>query len=202
MLDEKLNTMKKYILTLLIVLSTLTFIKATPPDTLYINPNPCDSATTIHFAISQTDTITLDVYDMAGNLKHNFFSNTVLPSGSYSINYQTFSLSYGIYIVRLKINSINKGAKLIRTNNVGVKENIDSKNKIVVFPNPTTDKINFIFGGPKQIQLIDIAGKTVLAFSTTENSIDLSDIVNGTYILQIRNDQDKIIINQKIIKTN
>jgi hypothetical protein len=202
MLDEKLNAMKKYILTQLIVLGMLTFVKATPPDTLYINPNPCDSSTTIHFAISQTDTITLEVYDIVANLKHTFFSNTVLPSGSYAINYQTYTLPYGIYFVRLKINSTNKSAKLLRTNNVGLNEIIDSKNKIVAFPNPTTDKINFIFGGPKQIQLIDIAGKTVLAFGTTENSIDLSNIINGTYILQIRDDLNKIIINQKIIKTD
>lgn len=193
--------MKKLILTLLFATSLATSVQATNTDTLYVNPNPCDSVTTIHFSISQTDTISLDVYDVVGQLKKNFFTNTILPGGLYSINFITYPLPYGVYFVRLKINSTLKVAKIIKTQGVGINENSSSLTKINVFPNPTADKLNISYNGLKTIQLIDLSGKTVYQTQTDLNIINLSNIATGGYILQVYTDKKELIVNQKIIKT-
>ena len=193
--------MKNIILTLLLINCLSTSVWASNGDTLYVNPNPCDSITTIHFTISQTDTISLDVYDVVAVLKKNIFTNTILPGGTYAINYITDSLPSGVYFVKLKINSTSKIVKLIKAQGVGIHENSLPLTKINVFPNPTTDILNIEYNGIKTIQLVDLNGKTIYQTKTDQSVINLSSFTTGVYILQVYTDKKELIVNQKIIKT-
>jgi len=75
-------------LLLLIALTCLTKSTfASSGDTLTVNPNPFDSIAVIQFTISANDTIWLDIYNTLGQPIKNYFTATVLPSGSYSFNY-------------------------------------------------------------------------------------------------------------------
>ncbi len=196
-----MTIVKKLILTLLFVNCLAAAVKATNTDTLYVNPNPCDSATTIYFSITQTDTISLDVYNVAGQLKKIFFTNTILPGGSYSLNFITYLLPYGIYFVRLKINSVLKSTKIIKNQGVGVYENASLITKPNVYPNPTADILNIAYNGIKTIQLIDLNGKTIYQAQTNLGVINLSSIATGSYTLLVYTDKKELIVNQKIIKT-
>lgn len=86
-----------------------------------------------------------------------------------------------------------------------VKEN-DEKLTLVVFPNPTAQKLNVRFSGKENVKvrfvLNDIAGKTVLAQDVTsnENSVDVSSLAAGQYILSLTNSLNGKTNTYKIIK--
>lgn len=84
-------------------------------------------------------------------------------------------------------------------NNVGISQ-IENKNNIFIYPNPAS---NYVFINSydqiQRITIFDINGKRIEQFSMDSNkSIDISEIPNGFYFLEISTDKDiskhKIII--------
>lgn len=65
----KKTTMRNVVLNLLLINFLMTSVKGANGDTLYVNPNPCDSVTTIYYTIYQTDSITLRISDILGQVK-------------------------------------------------------------------------------------------------------------------------------------
>ncbi len=91
------------------------------------------------------------------------------------------------------------GAKATKTitisnQNVGI-EDISLKNQITVYPNPagnfvtitTTNNLTI-----KQIQLLDITGNIIAQFSS-QTEIDLSNISNGVYLLNIQTEKGNLV---------
>lgn len=194
--------MKKIAFTILLITFLSITAKASNGDTLYINPNPCDTLTNIHFITSQTDTVSLEVFNVNGQAIHTFFQYTILPSGSYSINYNTKLILNGIYFVRLKINSTVIVKKLIVDHSlVGLEEQYKPVSSIMVFPNPFINTLNIGYSGQKTIQLIDESGKLIYQIKTNSNDIMVNDLLKGIYILRVVNDENKLIVNKKIIKS-
>ncbi len=194
--------MKKIAFILLLIGSFGITAKGLNGDTLYINPNPCDTLTNIHFVTSQTDTVSLEVFDVLGQTTHAFFQNTILPSGSYSINFITTLIPSGIYFVRLKISSTVITKKLIVDHSlVGLEEQYIAVSEINIFPNPFINTLNIEYSGQKTIQLIDESGKLILQTKINSNNIIVNDVLNGIYILRVVNDENKLIVNKKIIKS-
>ncbi|MBS1651771.1 MAG: hypothetical protein JSU07_07160 [Bacteroidetes bacterium] len=87
---------------ILLFFSVFTLKTAYAADSLYISPVVCDSSTVIHFSISQNDTVTLEVFNVMGSTMHTFFLNSLLPAGSYALNYQTYSASLWNILCSLK----------------------------------------------------------------------------------------------------
>ena len=79
---------------------------------------------------------------------------------------------------------------------------IDDLPSVSIYPNPTNDKI-YIETTSKieSLKLSDIEGKEIKNIELNVNSseIDLSDLINGVYFLQITIDSNKTLY--KIIKT-
>jgi len=72
--------------------------------------------------------------------------------------------------------------------------------KLVIHPNPTSDTINLVFPNSEEIigmALYDISGKQMDVKSTT-NTIDVSNLPNGLYILKINSEEG--IASRKIVK--
>jgi hypothetical protein len=71
---------------------------------------------------------------------------------------------------------------------LGVDENIIPNSDIVIYPNPVRDKVNFSVPDKQmniyQIELIDLFGQCVLISQNT-NSIDVSNLSRGLYIIRI-----------------
>ncbi len=188
---------------LLIVLTCVTKNTfATNGDTLTVNPNPFDSIAVIQFSISANDTIWLDIYDVVGQSVKNYFTAAVLPSGSYSFNYNGDTLPNGLYYVILKINSTKTlGKKLIKVDNaVGVKENETRKLYPLFYPNPTTSIIEIPIEGLKTIIVTDLNGKILLSSMTETKSISLSDFAIGSYIVTVLSEKKQLLATQQIIK--
>jgi Secretion system C-terminal sorting domain len=171
-------------------------------DTLYVSPNPCDTSTTIYFTIFQTDTVSLNVYNRWGTPIKSFFQKTILPSGSYSIYFNTDSLDTNtIYFVVLKVDTFQKAYKLLRSASI---LNLDSKrkidNKINVYPNPFFNYLFINSSDKKSVTVMDLNGKIVYANNETGKAIDLSSISIGTYILTLYNEKKELLLRQKIVK--
>ena len=83
--------------------------------------------------------------------------------------------------------------RMSRGNFVGIKENI-FKNKIAVYPNPTSGIVNLVFQNSlnsKSIKLISVTGIILMEkinFIADKFSIDISLLADGIYFLEINND--------------
>jgi len=86
---------------------------------------------------------------------------------------------------------------------VGVNDNIKTPQNILVFPNPSsgvfqlkTDYTNF-----HEFEVVDILGNIILKSNIKSNitNIDLSDYMNGIYLIKIIDNKGNIL-NEKIIK--
>lgn len=190
-------------LLLLIVLTCATKSTfASTGDTLTVNPNPFDSIAVIQFSIANNDTIWLNIYSITGQPIKNYFNAVVLPSGSYSFNYNGDTLPDGIYFVILKINSTKTiSKKLIKDHNaVGVRENETRKLYSLFYPNPTSSLLEIPIDGLKTIIVTDLNGKILLSSMTETKSISLADFAIGSYIVTVLSEKKQLLATQQIIK--
>ena len=171
-------------------------------DSLNVFPNPFASSTTIHFDIVQSDTITLRVFNPLGQTIRTFFQSTILPSGSYNINFVGDSLADGIYFIRLDIGSTKSiTKKAVKSGSTSIVEDNRVVNKLIVFPNPTNDHITIPINGNKTIIVTDLNGKIVKSLTTDQQIISLLDIAAGQYFITILTNQNEKITTQKILKS-
>ena len=171
-------------------------------DSLSVFPNPFVSSTTINFDLVQSDTITLRVFNLFGQTIRTYFQSTILPSGSYNINFLGDSLQDGVYIVRLDIGSTKSiTKKAVKSGSTSIVEDNRVVNKLIVFPNPTNDHITIPINGNKTIIVTDLNGKIVKSLTTDQQIISLLDIMAGQYFITILTNQNEKITTQKILKS-
>ncbi len=75
------------------------------------------------------------------------------------------------------------------SNNVGVNENIAEQNSI--YPNPATGKLN-ISGTVKGITVFDLSGKVEFAALNPGNTIDISSLSPGVYLVEVQYANDTV----------
>ena len=60
-----------------------------------------------------------------------------------------------------------------------------------VYPNPTVNEIRFDTDmRPDEVRIMDISGKTVMNINNTQNNIDVSQLVSGTYFLMVMENEE------------
>ncbi len=70
---------------------------------------------------------------------------------------------------------------------------IDSKSSYSIYPNPVLSTLSVNLQGLKTIKLINSIGQVVYQLKTSKNSIDLSVISDGFYVIQIDKGSDRIV---------
>ncbi len=111
-----------------------------------------------------------------------------------------FNLPYFHDMVKLGVLTI---ADLARSCNSSSIENGIDSDKIIVYPNPVSDKLNISLNDctPNQIVIFDVFGKPIFKKSfQNEIEIDMQDFVEGIYLIKLQYDNQSII--RKIIKVN
>ena len=82
----------------------------------------------------------------------------------------------------------------------------ETNNDVVVFPNPVRANAKLFISGDflnSALQIIDLSGKVLKNINNiVVNSIDLSGLHSGTYLLRITNKKTNIIINKAITISN
>ncbi len=102
----------------------------------------------------------------------------------------------GLNYYRLKINETSGTLKYSRTETV----NMDTKNNIIIVPNPTTDKINIQSTEPfDHVYIYDLTGRLVQHFKYhTANQFDISALPKGVY--QVAVISKEVVTILKIVK--
>lgn len=74
-------------------------------------PNPFNPATVIPYALSASEYVKVEIYDMLGRRVVTLV-NDVMPAGNHQVRFNANQLSSGIYLVRLETNSFTASRKL------------------------------------------------------------------------------------------
>ncbi len=76
---------------------------------------------------------------------------------------------------------------------VGIETNEQEK-QLSIYPNPTTGQLSVISNqlSITNISIIDITGKTVKSINKNTNTVDVSDLQNGLYILKIQTENGTV----------
>lgn len=79
-------------------------------------------------------------------------------------------------------------------NSNGIKENGDIKKKLSVFPNPAENNIELKYAGlqVKSLQLIDLSGRIVKTFYPESKKLNISEIMDGIYLLNVKTESGEI----------
>ena len=154
-----------------------------------------DSAINIKYTTTATSTLTL-VFDptFTKTIKVNGTSYTAvggivtiesLPAGQYTI---TKGDSNFLYYIKTKY-----------SDSLGTKENVTSP-KLTLYPNPVTDQLYFSSSEQKieNVAIYSLSGALVKTISKVGDSIDVSNLHTGTYLVKVTTDQGSFT--QKIIK--
>jgi hypothetical protein len=80
-----------------------------------IYPNPFNPETKINYSVSESQEISLNIFDMNGRHIITLFENKFHAPGNYSYIFEAYNLSSGIYIVELKASNDIDSEKIILT---------------------------------------------------------------------------------------
>jgi diacylglycerol kinase family enzyme len=147
------------------------------------------------------------VYDKAGaelatggtttsefNNPSQFYRQEVVDLSAYAGNEHViikfvFTSAYGNNVFIDNVN-ITDGPLAIET--------VDDSS-LAIFPNPVKDVLTINYDNAiSQIDVYDINGKLVKTFTTVNGTINLSDLSNGVYMLNIQTEEGLVI--RKIVK--
>ena len=190
---------KNYILLTLLLFSITLAQSQTPRDTISNKPNPFCKTTTIIFDIVNNDTVTLVVYNRWGQAIQTFLKDTILTSGSYSVNFQGDTLVDGVYYLLLK-NGIHKQKAIAIVRNCALSTNSFQFNheNFILYPNPTREFVAIPIEGFKTIIVINLSGQTLIEIGTELKTISLANLTTGTYIISIFNKDNRLLLSKLI----
>ncbi|MEZ4928961.1 MAG: T9SS type A sorting domain-containing protein [Chitinophagales bacterium] len=64
-----------------------------------------------------------------------------------------------------------------------------------IYPNPTNDMVNIkVNEALSSIQLFDITGKIVKVFDATNTQLNVSDVQQGIYFLELKNNEKRSVV--------
>ena len=154
-------------------------------DTLWVAPNPCDTATTIYFSIANQDSVTLICTDATGKTRKTFYSKAPFAAGNYSLHYSTDSLANGVYFLSLTGKYIKRVTKLIKAKGTGI-EDLTGVARIIHLPKFITNTLQVPDDRVKQVVFFDINGQLLFTTTPQSNLIDVSVLPMGVYFIQFQ----------------
>ncbi|HBF88522.1 MAG TPA: hypothetical protein DDX39_07765 [Bacteroidales bacterium] len=147
--------------------------------------------------------------DTSGNIFVSVFADYLGEGGICvfnGINWTTYTETDGLVNKIVKRIAVDRNENLwIATGNgismlaaqTGIEKN-SKKSEISIYPNPTKDLLYISHYKPITVKIIDITGQIIYASElNSEKQIDVSNIVSGTYVVQIINNE--VISNNKLI---
>lgn len=192
--------------TVLVFLISVAFVNFTPAqvavDSLNVNPNPFQKRTSATYYISQTDTVSLFIYNVVGQNILNIKTKVLMSSGFYQDSIIMDAFADGIYFAVLKVSTGNTvSKKIIKDAFAGIKEFSEGQS-MKVYPNPVSINLYIypeqIFEKETEIEIINCLGQTVLKLNYS-NEIDVTDLSQGLYTIKITT-LDKHQYHSKFIK--
>ncbi len=75
-------------------------------------PNPFNPSTSIRFSLSNSEVISLDVYNLSGELVTSLINNAYFEKGAYTIDFNASLLASGTYVYRLSNDNVSVSKKM------------------------------------------------------------------------------------------
>lgn len=75
-----------------------------------------------------------------------------------------------------------------------------AENNVELFPNPTTGMVNINGVENAKVQIYNMIGEMIVEYNNVSNSIDLTDLNNGNYIVKIINESQTVTNKLTVIK--
>ena len=193
--------MKKSLLVVVLGLMIMVSEAQTNVTNFVVYPNPFECIATIKFDLSNSDSITLEMFNIMGSTARTLFNNTPLPPGSYSISLFGDSLIQGPYFLRLRnSDTLSLTKKLIKSGDcttTSITETISLSKDFGISPNPATTSfaINIneeMIGSTATVS--DITGRKISAVQliTQNTSLITSSFTNGIYFITMENEKGRV----------
>jgi hypothetical protein len=168
---------------------------------LSISPNPFSTTAIITYTLANTDSVTLEVVDVTGQIKNKIINDSIISVGTYTISYYPTNLSAGIYFISLITKQGTTVKKFIYQGSATSIQNISIENPTFkIYPNPTGKSINVNYEGLKRIEIIDLNGRIIKTISSSNKNISIEDIKAGEYFINVYF-ENKLIASEKLFKT-
>ncbi|MBA2613372.1 MAG: T9SS type A sorting domain-containing protein [Bacteroidetes bacterium] len=162
-------------------------------DDFNINPNPFQKRAAINYSFINTDTVTINVYNVTGSLVVSPITNSVMTSGVYQDSLIMDAYPDGMYFVQLKLSTRKTIVKkAIKSNTAGIQANYMTLENIRIYPNPVKNKMTVEFAPfnkpSSRIEIFNTLGQCVYSSQNLIeiNEIDLSFLTQGIYHLELQ----------------
>ena len=173
----------------------------------FINTYGCDSIITLNLTINTVDVnvaqANVQLTASASGASYQWLDcNNAFSAIAGQTNQSFTAISNGSYAVEIIQNGCTDTSICYTVSTIGINE---SENKIVIYPNPSSDIINIqsalALKGVK-VKLLDINGKIVYESNINNKSnfsIDISDKAKEIYFVKILDKQDRVIMIERIL---
>lgn len=191
--------MRKLLFLLFTTCSVVVNAQSASGFSLYVSPNPFIDRMLVSYTLTGADTLTIQVFDLAGVLKTTLQSNTVFAAGAYGDSLIMTAFSPSVYFVSGTSRHHGRSVKkIIKQQSTGLQA-INSMSQLQVFPNPVNKELTVSGLPDKSLVLItNIAGQQ-LPLKVLSNSVfDLGELSSGLYFLEIRSEDARRSI--KVVK--
>ncbi|MBP6455384.1 MAG: T9SS type A sorting domain-containing protein [Chitinophagaceae bacterium] len=134
---------------------------------------------------------------VAGTIAMSPLNNDSGWAGGYLSPYDIYATSFGMFMI---YTNPTTGSELyVYNNSTSSIEEINVKNKISIYPNPTTDFIEIISETPlKHFLISTILGRKIMNSEITNNKINISNLPSGTYYLNVTDENMNSVTKQFI----
>ena len=168
---------------------------------LSISPNPFSTKAIITYTLANTDTVTLEVVSVTGQIKNKIINDSIISVGTYTISYYPTNLSAGIYFISLITKHGTTAKKFVYQGSPSSIQNISTENSTFkIYPNPAGKSLNVNYAGLKRIEIIDLNCKIIKSVSTSDKTISIEDLKIGEYFINVYS-ENKLIYSEKLFKT-
>jgi hypothetical protein len=130
-------------------------------------------------------------------------------NGSTDFSYQFIDPAVGGAVMAFSIETDNQGSEIwhnhyLTSSIITSNENNAKIAEFNLFPNPANSLVNISFPNKEDqiITIVDISGKLVKSINSNNHSavsIDVSDLANGLYFVNVSNKQGNVSVNKKLI---
>jgi pectate lyase len=152
-----------------------------------------ETGTTITYTTTQSSTLTLVFVEAAGTAKFDG-TNYTASGGIITLN----NITAGSHLIE-KLNVANLFYIKTSYATLGLGQNVQAA-KLTLYPNPVTDQLYLSSSDQKikNVTIYSLNGSLVKSIKNEVDSIDVSDLTSGNYLVKVTTDQGSFT--QKIIK--
>jgi hypothetical protein len=173
--------------------------KAQTVDSVGFYPNPVFDKAFFTFKLSDRDTVSLVVYNLEGVKVKEYLNETILPAGTYKIEFKGSDYPVGMFVCVLTTGTDeSQNIKVIVTGN-GLNP-IQEKAETGYYYDVGSQSLVFSDAIFRKLEFYNINGQLIESAESESEIFSVTDLPEGVYIFRIIDINDKVTGQGKIVK--